>query len=299
MTRDTAIGALVVLAVGGQAGADLYLVAFEAEHPANYYRLSTLDASVELVATYPKSKNMFELDLGVDGHYYGLGSDWYGIYRVDPQSGDYEELFSIYAQQFPSGALTVSTDGELWVTSFGFETKLWQWDIEHDYLLDITHIPADIVPVAMAQRQDGVLVMTHAYDGTVHAVDPVTGESQLLGTIAGAEGAVLSFALEKSSGKTFMLARDADEVVALYEVDLFSLEATWVGDLPRDAEYYGIAWLPCAADFNLDGQLNVLDFVALQLAWQAGDDAADVNADGVLDVLDFVSFQGLFQEGCA
>jgi hypothetical protein len=52
MTCDTVIGALVVLAVGGQAGADLYLVAFEAVHPANYYRLSTLVGSVDLVAYF-------------------------------------------------------------------------------------------------------------------------------------------------------------------------------------------------------------------------------------------------------
>ena len=55
----------------------------------------------------------------------------------------------------------------------------------------------------------------------------------------------------------------------------------------------------CAADFNGDGALDILDFVALQAAFQAGDGSADINGDGHLDILDFVAFQGLFQGGCA
>jgi hypothetical protein len=55
----------------------------------------------------------------------------------------------------------------------------------------------------------------------------------------------------------------------------------------------------CVADFNGDGMLNILDFVALQGAFQAGDASADINGDGQLNILDFVAFQGLFQRGCA
>ena len=54
----------------------------------------------------------------------------------------------------------------------------------------------------------------------------------------------------------------------------------------------------CPADFNDDGELNILDFVAFQLAFVAMDPAADCNLDGSLDVLDFVCFQGLFTAGC-
>ena len=54
----------------------------------------------------------------------------------------------------------------------------------------------------------------------------------------------------------------------------------------------------CPADFNGDGDLNVLDFVAYQDAFVAGDPAADCDGSGSLDVLDFVCFQGLFSAGC-
>jgi len=54
----------------------------------------------------------------------------------------------------------------------------------------------------------------------------------------------------------------------------------------------------CPADFNGDGVLSILDFVAFQTAFQMGDDAADFNGDGVLSILDFVAFQGAFVAGC-
>jgi hypothetical protein len=55
---------------------------------------------------------------------------------------------------------------------------------------------------------------------------------------------------------------------------------------------------PCLADFNEDGQVNVLDFVAYQQAYQLKEPSADINGDGILNVLDFVAFQAEFQKGC-
>lgn len=55
---------------------------------------------------------------------------------------------------------------------------------------------------------------------------------------------------------------------------------------------------PCAADMNGDGMLNILDFVAFQLLWQAHDAAADCDADGAHSIVDFICFQHRFQEGC-
>lgn len=54
----------------------------------------------------------------------------------------------------------------------------------------------------------------------------------------------------------------------------------------------------CIADFNGDGMLNILDFVAFQSAFTSGDAGADCNQDGALNVLDFVCFQSTFVGGC-
>jgi len=54
----------------------------------------------------------------------------------------------------------------------------------------------------------------------------------------------------------------------------------------------------CLADFNDDGETNVLDFIAYQEAFAGGDPEADCNEDGMLNILDFVCFQAAFADGC-
>ena len=54
----------------------------------------------------------------------------------------------------------------------------------------------------------------------------------------------------------------------------------------------------CYPDFNGDGNLDILDFVAFQVAFQKGDESADCDGNGVFNILDFVCFQLAFQEGC-
>jgi hypothetical protein len=54
----------------------------------------------------------------------------------------------------------------------------------------------------------------------------------------------------------------------------------------------------CYADFNGDGALNILDFVAYQGAFVGGNSSADCDGNGSLNILDFVCFQAAFQAGC-
>lgn len=54
----------------------------------------------------------------------------------------------------------------------------------------------------------------------------------------------------------------------------------------------------CVGDFNADGKLSILDFLAFQDAFESGSANADVNGDGNLDILDFIAFQNAFQKGC-
>ncbi len=56
--------------------------------------------------------------------------------------------------------------------------------------------------------------------------------------------------------------------------------------------------LACRGDFNKSGNVNFLDFLSFQNAFDAGDLAADLDYDGVLTVFDFLEFQNVFAEGC-
>ncbi len=54
----------------------------------------------------------------------------------------------------------------------------------------------------------------------------------------------------------------------------------------------------CYADFDLDGQATLFDFLAFQTAFDAGETAADCNRDGSLNIFDFLCFQNAFDMGC-
>jgi hypothetical protein len=54
----------------------------------------------------------------------------------------------------------------------------------------------------------------------------------------------------------------------------------------------------CPADFNLDGQANILDVVGFINNWNAQGPGSDFNGDGNLNILDVVAFISIWQEGC-
>ncbi len=56
--------------------------------------------------------------------------------------------------------------------------------------------------------------------------------------------------------------------------------------------------MPCLADMNDDGMVDVLDFFAFIIAFSNADPAADLDGSGSLDVLDFFTFVALFAAGC-
>ena len=144
--------------------------------------------------------------------------------------------------------------------------------------------------LALHMRSDGVLVGSLASTTALYEIDPKTGDWTQIGD-AGVE--IRSFAEDPVTGQVYALAGDD-----LYEIDLFTFKKSFIGTIDPDLKVFGIAGINCLADFNTAGELDVLDFVAFQLAWQAGDLAADINADGALDLLDFIAFQSLFQAGC-
>jgi len=65
-----------------------------------------------------------------------------------------------------------------------------------------------------------------------------------------------------------------------------------------NVERFECEQIDCPADFNGDGEANILDFVAFQGAFAAGDSSADCNGDDSLNILDFTCFQAVFAAGC-
>jgi hypothetical protein len=71
-----------------------------------------------------------------------------------------------------------------------------------------------------------------------------------------------------------------------------------VSDREKGLFVLGLLLSSCDADFNGDGALDILDFVAFQNAFVGGEAGADFDGDGELTILDFVAFQNAFQAGC-
>jgi len=288
------IGAVSCVIVAG-AHADLLGVSWAPATPRQYFRISTSDASVELIAAYEDHGWLHSIELGPDGWHYAL--DLGHVYRVDPFTGHSEPLHG-FGDTGPTGALAASEDGHVYSGWWRYSGYFLQgWDIHADQFDGYVGLPDDFGAISAHFRPDGELVVTRWADPTLYTVDLVTDELAPIGSVGLEVDAVTDFATDPTTGLHYMVVLAPDDSVTLHEVDLYTAESSPVGPLPPTI--YGISAITaCPADFNADGELNVLDFVALQIAWQAGEASADVNGDGVLDVLDFVAFQEVFQKGC-
>jgi len=60
-----------------------------------------------------------------------------------------------------------------------------------------------------------------------------------------------------------------------------------------------LTWeLPCYADCDRSGSLDVFDFLCFQDAFVTGESYADCTGEGVFDIFDFLCFQDAFVTGC-
>jgi hypothetical protein len=288
---------LIAFALAASASADLYLTTIGDDFMgATYYRLSTLDASVQLISQNPDDDSKAGLTLGPDGHHYATAI--YDFDLVNPLNGWSQELFGC-CEFFPTGALTAAPNGDLFIGNASVLPPLWVWNVYNGSLVDYIDFgePYPLF-VALQWRDDGMLVAFQK-GPTVFEVDVASHTTTPIGEIDLAIGQVYALAEDPVSGRAYILAEDEAHVEAIYEFDLYTLETTLIGALPPELDAYAIAGIAiCPADFNADGSLDILDFVDFQLAFVAGDHKADYNGDGVLDLLDFVAFQTLFQMGC-
>jgi|GEM_PF-3076590 len=128
--------------------------------------------------------------------------------------------------------------------------------------------------------------------------------------------ATLPSRLAAADGLLYMIGRDGLRVMDVSNPAIprevgFDAHGFWANRLlPDGATVYiarrsdGLAVLDvsscsaCPVDLDGDGELTVLDFLAFQNAFDAGDQLADVDDDGQLTIFDFLVFQSLFQAGC-
>jgi len=134
----------------------------------------------------------------------------------------------------------------------------------------------------------------------LRAIDPATGEHEQIKNFGFGLKDFDGMAYDEDAGRLWAIS-DVTDLPVQINPDNGSLTLGFPGFGAPVGPFYGLAFAapPCPADFNADGAANILDFIAFQAAFQAGDDAADANGDGSLDILDFTAFQEIFEQGCA
>ena len=291
----------VVLAMCGACAGQTFLAH---DLKQDLYRFSVSDPQPVFVSNTGLGDDpILEIERSADGLLYGLTGSVPGIsatlFAIDPKSGELTlvlDAITIAQPSYSIGPAFVPDGDSFWMCSGRGQVQEHVSRIGLDGGGTIDSFGASFT-TTLAVRQDGYLVAV--YSSSLFVIDPSDGTTTLL--------APLDPAIEFASAITvhdstmyFLAALDGEpNVSALFELDPMTGEQSLVVVL--DQPYiggFGLAVISCQSDVNGDGELNVLDFVAFQLAWQAREPIADCDSDGDWTVLDVVCFQALFVDGC-
>lgn len=178
--------------------------------------------------------------------------------------------------------------------------------VSHNYAtgyIDLTYRMIDLTTGSELGRimtngsgslQDAVRVAQASADGQIFAVaswgtqDNVHPEVQVfdreLNRIAGLDTPGSPFDIDLTADGRYLVA---------------GTKHVHANDFGRGSDTYSFRiGSDCRADFNGDGVVNTLDFLAFLNAYNDDDPAADFNGDGIINTLDFLAFLNAFNEGC-
>lgn len=271
--------------------------------------------------THPTSARLVTLDkttggqltnVAVTGHealFGGLAMDSAGgLYSID----GYNDAFSdrLFQIDTTTGAGSVIGEtGHNWnfrnVCVHPVTDELWGSRDSTLYTIDRSTGAATVVTnvsgssldqmTTFAIGPDGVAYGTDIGDIGLFEIDLVTGAGTHLGNLApGGSGWFSDLAFDENG----VLWGVHSQNQAVYTIDV----ANAIMNFEFNGRYVGLTFSPtaadCPADFNGDGEVNTLDFLAFLNAYNAGDPRADFNGDGTINTLDFLAFLNAFNEGC-
>ena len=230
---------------------------------------------------------------GIDGtllmpEFVGVGGAGWGLQAFDPSDGSRMWRFDPGVASGISNA-RVGVDGAYYTT----------WDLLRTSRVTPggqevwRHVPDEgIHSSATPSPSNDLLIVpgapTFGVSGWIKALDIETGNELFVEQLADENGG------HTVPGSKVLFTDDG--ATAFLPVDI-------LGDPPGSQYCYMYAIATgeaggCPGDFNGDGALNILDFVAFQNAFTAGEPEADCDANGALNILDFVCFQNEFSAGC-
>ncbi len=135
---------------------------------------------------------------------------------------------------------------------------------------------------------DGVDLLIGSREGTIYVFDATLGTYKVTYPVAsdcvGLEYADGSLFIAGSDGLIHRMNLSTGEIERVYDTGL-----TITAMAGPDA---------CAADFNGDGEISTLDFLAFLNAWAAMESSADMDGNGTVNTQDVLVFLNAFTAGC-
>ncbi len=221
-----------------------------------------------------------------------LGKDDDRLFKIHPATGQGE----VIGVPLPTYMLTLAADpntGRLYGTS---DKDLYRIDHKTGDSVLIGQVHADGMfggPMAMAIGRDGMGYVTdRGYIG-LYKVDLETAETTFV-CFLGSQVWYEDMAFDSDGMLWAIMAWDGMvrrsdilncHVEPLYEHYAIGIEVVPEGD-------------GCYSDCNLDGALDLFDFLCFVNAFNAGDDKADCTGDHDLSLFDFLCFVNSFNAGC-
>lgn len=135
---------------------------------------------------------------------------------------------------------------------------------------------------------DGVDLLIGSREGTIYVFDATLGTYKVTYPVQSD-----CVGLEYADGSLFIAGSDG--MVRRMNLSSGAIERVYTTGLTITAMTGPDA---CAADFNGDGEVSTLDFLAFFNAWAAQEASADMDGNGVVNTQDVLVFLNAFTSGC-
>lgn len=194
-------------------------------------------------------------------------------------------------------------------TFYGVEHRFMQVDLDLRIDTAATTGTGEWLVVNQQSAMTGLHMIGFLEDGRIRVLDYSTGQmvyaESNLDRDAWHHMRIL-FDYENNTATYYLDAEeiftDVTTVAILGSYGLFGVFADFAGDDVFYMDNLRIInvseFQDCIPDWNGDGNVNSLDFIAYLNDWGDGAPEADINGDGQINTLDFIAFLNLWNTGC-
>jgi len=211
--------------------------------PTEFFLASSQDASLTFLGEASEPLALTAIDFGPNGILWAATTTQ--LEQIDPTTLEVSS-FGVLGGSATGMAVAAGPDGSFVLgVQRRFDnllSNIFAFDTTTADIFAVTDLPINVP--AVDYRADGQLIGVEDDNASVWAIDPFTGDVDLLGQIDGLEGMVTDISLSATAG--YINTYD-DGAGRLYSFDPFTLEQSFIGAYPAGSVITGIAIVPAPA----------------------------------------------------